>query len=183
MEHITMNDSDLLTLYTSFKDDARGWLALHRQHFTQFVAIILAVLAATVAALVKLRGEGSVLITLTIGPALSAYMSVMAIFVCDKFYKRYAEHDAISYKFYRLIETNSGLKEDLDSVAHVYPNQKQIFPDRWDSRLNRTGSVDEYATSRLRASDASNLFIVRTFKGLIGVSIILMLVILIVAVL
>lgn len=178
-----MNDSDLLSLYTSFKDDARGWLSLHRQHFTQFVAIILAVLGATVAAFVQLRQAGPVLLILILGPILSCSLSVLAIFVCDKFYTRYAEHDAISYKFYCLLEINSGLKEDLQAVKDVYQGQEHVFPARWISRLKGAESVDDYAKSRLRASDASNLFIMLTFAGLVGASVILALAIFLVAVL
>lgn len=172
-----MNDSDILSLYTSFKDDARGWLSLHRQHFTQFVAINLAVLTATVAALVQFREAGKVPPILLIGPLLSSALSMLAILVCDKFYKRYAEHDAISYKFYCLLETHSGLKEDLQTVKHIYPEQEGVFPMRWICRLKGAGSVNEYAKSRLHASDASNRFIKLTFIFLVTLSAILALVI------
>jgi hypothetical protein len=178
-----MNDSDLLSLYTSFKDDARGWLSLHRQHFTQFVVIILGVLGATIAAFVQLRQEGVVLLILIIGPLLSSSLSVLAIFVCDKFYTRYAEHDAISYKFYCLLEIRSGLKEDLQAVKDVYRGQDDVFPVRWVGRLREAGSVDEYAKGRLRAHDASNRCIMFTFAKLVAASAILTLVIVLSAVL
>jgi len=177
-----MEDSEILSLYTSFKDDARGWLTLHRQHFTQFVAIILAVLGATVAAFVKLFQQGEVLLILIIGPILSGSLSVFAIRVCNKFYKRYAEHDAIGYKFYRLLEIHSDLKKDLQSVKEVYPGQKGVFPDRQAGRLSEANSVDEYATNRLFARDASNRFIVFTFGGLVCLSAILAVLIFCVAV-
>lgn len=178
-----LNASELVALYTSFKDDARGWLALHRQHFTQFVAIILAVLGASVAAFVQLRSEGMILLILLIGPLLSALLSVLAIFVCDKFYYRYAEHDAISYKLYCLLENRSDLKKDLEAVKQIYAEEKELFPLRWVSRLQNARTIEEYAISRLRAPDASNRFIMLTFAGLVGVSGILTVLIVLVAIL
>ncbi len=72
-----LSNSELLTLYMSFKEDSRGWLALHRQHFTQFVAIILTVLGAVVAAFIKLKGDNGgeqVLPILVIGPILTVFL-------------------------------------------------------------------------------------------------------------
>ncbi len=172
-----MTDSEIIALYTSFKDDARGWLALHRQHFTQFVAIILALLGASVAAFVQLRGARVVPSLLIIGPVLSGMLSVLAIFVCNKFYMRYAEHDAISYKLYRLLERRSKLGEDLETVKDVFPEQKDLFPQRWVSRLRDAPTIHKYAKDRVRATDASNFYIMLTFAGLSVVSILLAVVI------
>jgi len=163
----TMTDSDLIDLYTSFKDDARGWLALHRQHFTQFVAIILAILGASVAAFIKLdQQDGDMPLVLIIGPVLGIPLSVLAIFVCNKFYTRYAEHDAISYKLYRLLERRSNLREDLEIVKGVFWEQEGLLPERWVSRLTDAPSIEKYASDRVRATDASNFFIMLTFAAL-----------------
>jgi len=82
MAHLT--NSELVDLYTSFKDDARGWLALHRQHFTQFVAIILGVLGVSVTAFITLINREHVILIVVIGPTLSILLSFFAISVCSK---------------------------------------------------------------------------------------------------
>jgi hypothetical protein len=168
-----MTDAELVHLYTSFKDDARGWLALHRQHFTQFVVIILGILGACIAAFVQLRSAHTMTSLLIIGPVVGGMLSVLAIFVCNKFYMRYAEHDAISYKLYRLLERQSGLREDLETVKDVFPDQADLFPQRWTNRLKAAPSIGRYADDRVWATDASNFYIMLTFGGLSVVSVLL----------
>lgn len=164
-----LNNTELVALYTSFKDDARGWLSLHRQHFTQFVAIILAVLGVSVTAFIKLINEGYVLLIVIIGPVLSIVLSIFAIFVCNKFYKRYCEHDAISYKLFRLLESHSKLKMELEAANQLHPGV-DLFPQRWIKRLDNAISVDDYANKHVRTRQASNFFIMCTFWGLFGIS-------------
>lgn len=175
-----LDNSELIDLYTSFKDDARGWLALHRQHFTQFVAIILAVLGVSVTAFIKLINEEDVLFIVIIGPFLSILLSIFAIFVCNKFYKRYCEHDAISYKLFRLLESRSELKMELESVNQLLP-EDDLFPQRWIKRLDNAIPVGDYAKKHVRTREASNFFIMCTFSGLIVISVVLIASILLVA--
>jgi hypothetical protein len=165
-----MDNNEWVTLYTSFKDDSRGWLTLHRQHFTQFVAIILAVLGATAVAYIKLSCEGKTFQIIALGPALCIPLSVLAILACNKFYKRYAEHDAISFKLFHLLESREDIKKDLDSVKHIFPKNDYLFPKRWVKRLNDAETIDKYAKSRVFAPDASNFYIMLTFTALIIVS-------------
>lgn len=175
-----LSNSELLTLYVSFKEDARGWLALHRQHFTQFVAIVLAVLGAAVAAYIKLKGDNGgeqVPCILVIGPILTIFLSILAVLVCNKFYKRYCEHDAIGYKLYRLIESRSDMKTDLKTVDYVYPEADDLFPERWTDRLNDAKTVDQYAKKHVCSPKASNFCIMLTFAGLIAISVVVMIVI------
>lgn len=175
-----LSNSELLTLYMSFKEDARGWLALHRQHFTQFVAIILAVLGAVVAAFIKLKGDNGgeqVLSILVIGPVLTIFLSILAILVCNKFYKRYCEHDAIGYKLYRLLESRCDMKTALKAVDYVYSEADDLFPERLTGRLDDAKTVDQYAKKHVRSPKASNFYIMLTFAGLIVISVVLVIVI------
>ncbi len=165
-----MQDKELVALYMSFKDDSRGWLTLHRQHFTQFVAIILAVLGASTAAYMKLSCDEKLFKIIALGPALCIPLSFLAILVCSKFYKRYAEHDAISYKLFRMLESCSDLKKNLDSVHHIFPEDDELLPQRWIKRLNKAKKIDEYAKKRVLALNASNFYIILTFVALILVS-------------
>ena len=154
------NQSDLIALYISFKDDARGWLTLHRQHVTQFIALILAVLGATIAAYVRfLTGEPPVVPrVLVLGPLVGVFLSILAVFVCNKFYKRYAEHDAVSISILRMLSPDLGVYE--------------IIPKRWRQRFRDDMTPDEYAKWKIRnpRSGSSNLLIVCTFIVLVIVS-------------
>ena len=178
MAHLT--NSELVDLYTSFKDDARGWLALHRQHFTQFVAIILGVLGVSVTAFITLINREHVILIVVIGPALSILLSFFAISVCSKFYRRYCEHDAISYKLFRLLESRSELKMELEAVNQLH-SKDDLFPQRWIKRLDNAIPVGDYADEHVRARDASNFFIMRTFWGLIAINAFLIVVIILIA--
>ena len=107
---------------------------------------------------------------IALGSALCIPLSILAILVCNKFYKRYAEHDAISFKLFRLLESREDFKKDLDGVNHIFPKSADLFPQRWVKRLNDAEKIDKYAKSRVFAPDASNFYIMLTFAALIIVS-------------
>lgn len=170
-----LKEPELVALYTSFKDDARGWLALHRQHFTQFVAIILAILGASITAFIKLIDEDNELWIVIIGPILSIPLSFFAMFVCNKFYRRYSEHDAISFKLFRLLESRTGLNKELKAINQLFA-EDDLFPERWLKRLDNAIPIDRYADEHVRTYKASNFFIKCTFWGLIAASLALIVV-------
>ena len=61
-EESIMEDDAIVQLYVSFKEDSKSFLSLHRQHFTQFTTIILAVLAASIGASYQFKQEGLLLL-------------------------------------------------------------------------------------------------------------------------
>ncbi|MBA7680980.1 hypothetical protein ES703_89306 [subsurface metagenome] len=180
---ILMADEDIIKLYISFKEVARGWLSLHRQHFTQFVAIILAVLAASSTAFFYLKGESWLLLIVVLGPALNIWLSVLAIKVCDKFYLRYVEHDAVSAKLYFILEESKEINSRVEATKEILPGDSHLFAQRWLERIKdeNCGTSGEFAERRLHARDSSNRFIRITFRLFIGLSIVVAVVIMAVA--
>ncbi len=167
-----MADESIESIYTSFKDDARGWLSLHRQHFTQFVTIILAILAASLTALYNLREEAWLLLLVALGPICSIVLSRLAIRVCDKFYLRYWEHETSSYKLYDLMNEQYKIDARIAARKEIFSGDLYLFPNRWVNRISKSGfqTSDDFAKSRLTARDGSNWFIHITFWTLIVVS-------------
>lgn len=163
-------DEYIGSIYTSFKDDARGWLALHRQHFTQFVTIILAILAASMTALYNLSGEGPLLLLVAFGPGLNIVLSVLAIRVCDKFYLRYWEHETASYKLYGLMNERHNIDSRIEAGKQIFRGDHHLFPQRWLDRVAEYETCDEFVKARLTAPDSSNRFIHITFWALICIS-------------
>lgn len=165
-----MADYSIESLYASFKDDARGWLGLHRQHFTQFVSIILAVLTASLAALYHLRNEALLLLLVSLGPALNIILCVLAVRVCDKFYLRYWEHETVSYKLFGLMEDAHKISARIQERKGIFPADSHLFPRRWLDRVAEYDTSKSFTESRLTARNSSNWYIRITFWVLIGIS-------------
>ena len=162
-----MTEEYIDSLYTSFKDDARGWLSLHRQHFTQFVTIILAILAASLTALYNLRSEGWLLLLVALGPLLTIVLSILAMHVCDKFYLRYWEHETTSYKLYDIMNKCHNIDSQIEAGKNIFPSDQHLFSQRWLDRIEGHETSDNFIKSRLIVPDSSNKFIHITFWALI----------------
>lgn len=157
-------------LYTSFKDDARGWLSLYRQHFSQFVTIILAILAVSVTALHNLRDQTLLLVLVALGPTLNVVLGVLAIRVCRKYYLRYWEHEAVSYKLFDLMDKDHQINKRLAEGKGLFPQDQHLFPGRWIKRASKYATAEEFAAARVTAPGSSNYYIRITFWVLIGIS-------------
>ena len=95
------NEKDgIITLYICFQERTQGWMNLHRQHFTQFITIITAVLAISLGASYQFMNEGWLPLIVALGPLLNIVLSCTAIDVCDRFYKRFLESMTIANKLY-----------------------------------------------------------------------------------
>ena len=158
-----MDDKNIQNLYTSFKDDSRGWLGLYRQHFTQFVAIILAVLAGSLTALHNLRGETWLLLLVSLGPAFNIALSILAMHSCNKYYLRYWEHEIASYKLYGILGIAEEINTRIANDKSLFPLDKHLFPTRWIERASKYKTSDEFAKARMKARDSSNWSIRFTF--------------------
>jgi len=160
-----MGNDTIIRLYISFKDDSKGFLNLHRQHFTQFVTIILAVLAASIGATYQFRKEGWLILAVAFGPFLNVALSVLAIAVCNRFYKRFLEHEAVGDKLYYLLDETNKIDSKVGKNKNIHPNDSHLFPDRWVNDLKKYRTTAEFVKDRVNRG--SNRFIQITFVLLI----------------
>ena len=161
-----MEKNEIITLYISFKDDSKGWLNLHRQHFTQFVTIILAVLAVSIGAFYQFRNEGWLLLLISFGFFFNAWISCVAIKVCDRFYQRFLEHETIADKLYFLLDKVYKIDPQIKANVNIFQGDSHLFPKRWlDSIKNyKTKTSDKFVKDKMK--EGSNRFIRCTFKTL-----------------
>jgi len=160
-----MENDTIIQLYVSFKDDSKGFLNLHRQHFTQFVTIILAVLAASIGATYQFRKEGWLILAVAFGPFLNVALSVVAIALCNRFYKRFLEHEAVGDKLYCLLDETNKIDSKVDKNKNILPGDSHLFPDRWVNDLKQYQTTTEFVKDRV--NKGSNKFIQITFFLLI----------------
>ena len=153
-----MDDRDILQLYLNFKDDWKGWLDLHHKHFAQFVALILAVLAATLAATYRFLNNPGLLLSIAIGPFINVGLSVIGIKLCNRFYQRFLEHEAISNNFFRLFRKVS---EEQGKKPLAFPESDKLFPKRWLHAQKESNSIETFVRSQKYRG--SNRWIVVSF--------------------
>jgi hypothetical protein len=175
-----VDDKDILHFYTSFKDDSRGWLGLYRQHFTQFVTILVAVLAISLTALHNLRDEVLLLCLVALGPMCNILLARRAMHSCNKYYLRYWEHEATSYKLYNILKCSKEINKRIEEDESMFPDDKHLFPARWLSRVTENidetsdekkyRTTDRFVEARVKAKDSSNRSVRYTFILLIAVS-------------
>lgn len=151
-----MKESDILQLYISFKNDSTLWLGLHHKHFSQFVALVLAIMTATLAVTYKFLGNTPVLYSITVGPIINVVLSIVGIKICDRFYQRFLEHEAISNRFFSLYRSivESGGSE---STGPTLPSGSELFPSRYIDAQGNTESIDTFV--KCRKGKGSNLWI------------------------
>jgi len=166
-----MTDDEILTLYTSFKEDSRGWLSLYRQHFTQFVTIILAVLAASLTALHNFAGDKTVLRLVSLGPWFNVVLAIVGMRVCWKYYLRYWEHEIASYKLFDALEMAGELNRRIANKS-LCPEDTHLFPSRWRERTSAAEYPDSrrLANARVRSMQSSNFGIMVTLALLAAIS-------------
>lgn len=173
-----MKSDELISVYISFKDDSKGWLGLHHQHFTQFVSIILAVLAASIAAIAQFQNNRWLLLLIVIAPVFNTILSFTAIKVCDRFYQRFLEHDATAMKLFLLSGLSQSLQKEIDKQQlSLFPKSTHVLPERWVNSMSGYDTVESFVKDYM--NKGSNQLIRRTFRFLailniiIGVAIIL----------
>ena len=173
-----MKPDEIVSIYTSFKDDSKGWLGLHHQHFTQFVSIILAVLAASIAAISQFQNNGWLLLVTVIAPVFNTILCFTAIKVCDRFYQRFLEHEATAMKLFLISGLSQSLQKEFDKKEMtLFPKSTHVLPERWVNSMSGYDTVENFVKDYL--NKGSNQLIRRTFRALamfniiIGISIIL----------
>lgn len=160
-----MKSDELVNLYTSFKDDSKGWLGLHHQHFTQFVTIISAVLAVSVAAISQFQNNGWLLLLTIIGPIFNLILCFTATKVCDRFYERFLEHEAVAMKLFVLSGLSQSMpKEGKKQEIRLFPESTNLLPERWVDAMSSYNTIESFVKDYLKKG--SNQLIRRTFRTL-----------------
>jgi hypothetical protein len=160
-----MKSDEIVSIYTSFKDDSKGWLGLHHQHFTQFVTIISAVLAVSIAAISQFQNNGWLLLFVVIGPIFNIILCFTATKVCDRFYQRFLEHETVAMKLFLLSGLSQSFSKEVEKRGiELFPESTHLFPERWVNAMSGYGTVEKFVQDYL--NKGSNRLIRRTFRTL-----------------
>ncbi len=140
-----IDNEALIRLYINFQQETHGWLNLHRQHFTQFVTIILAFLTAFLGIFYHFQSQSQITCLLKLALAslfsFNVMLSIVGIKVCDRFYQRFLESITIANKLYLLLKNGIGdIDLKIKNNEDIYKNDSHLFPNRW---INATKNYEK----------------------------------------
>jgi hypothetical protein len=129
----TMDKRTALELYAIFRQENSLWLASHREHSQQYFTLVIAILAASVAAISQSDKLSPLIMGLfAIGPIINLFLCKVAIALCDRSYQAYLEGISVQQK----LETVVGLTEkrnlsETNSLLVRFVKDEYILPERW----------------------------------------------------
>lgn len=157
-----MDKKTALELYTLFRQENPAWLSAHREHAQQYFALVVAILAASIAAI-------SAFPTLKFLPMLAIVMGLLfnvllcriAMTICNRSYQAYLEGISIQAK----LEVIIGLTDPrtpsttTERLLH-YPKDEYYLPERW-IKSRHFATAEKFVADGMKKG--SNRIIQQTF--------------------
>jgi len=152
-----MNPEYALALYRHHSDRQARWLELHQKHCTQFLTLIAAVLAASLAAAHYFPGQTLVLAAVCLGPAVNIVLSLTAIKLCDRCYLAFLEDVTISAK----LEREFGLGQRPAGNREYWSKDELFIPGRWHTDRKQHRTSEDFV--RANQKRGANSYVQMTF--------------------
>ena len=127
-----MNDARAFELYKLAYQEQISWLNLHRQHSQQYFVLLSAIFGASLGAIYHFRNDPLFTIAVVVGPVLGILLSITAVKMCDRFYRRFLESITIQAKLAPIV----GVAEKRSVLPNgkrptPFPGDTQYIPERW----------------------------------------------------
>ena len=118
-------------------------MVLHRQHFTQFVTIILAIFGIGIGIYYKFQNEAELLLIASICLFFNSFLSFVAIKVCNRFYRRFLESVTIANKLYFILNECFNIDSKAKECKEMLSEDCRLFPNRWINALKKSNKSDK----------------------------------------
>jgi hypothetical protein len=176
-----------IELYKLFKGQSTESFRFHQQVLQRYVAFTVAVLAASVAGIFKMKGLGAMGLILLIGPFINIVVSILGIGTCNSFYNAALKNVSVFRKLEYILDIEDYSKNDIDGLKKPFPNDKYLFPQDWvNQKFSSVESMDNYKTSALfieeKCSKGVNRYARWTFIFIISINLVLAMAIAIIAI-
>lgn len=178
-----MDKDTALELYKVFRSERNGNFVLHQDALEHYLTFTVAILGATIAGALGIRGMGWTGTVVLLGPILNVVVCLLAVRMCDRYYLGALEKIAILAK----LESVLGLRDRLDLTsgsredAGMFTEDRYFLPERWIKGTRHATTTEEFVRQHLNVG--VNRIAKQTFHFLILVNVLLGAVIVIVALL
>ena len=125
-----MDESIALEIYKVYKGKETICLKLHRQYSQQYFTLIMAIFAASLLAIYHFKTDYQIMLAMLFVPIVNIVLSVTAIHMCNRFYKRFLEAITIQAKLEPLIGLIA-TRPDASEPSSPFPEDTHILPERW----------------------------------------------------
>lgn len=172
-----MNDERAFELYKLAHQEQISWLNLHRQHSQQYFVLVSALFAASLGAIYHFRNAPLFTIAVVVGPVLGALLSITAVGMCDRFYRRFLESITIQAKLAPIV----GVTEERSELSNgkrptPFSDDTHYIPARW-VKSYCYGRSEDFVQAHMRLG--ANRFAFWSFRVLLMANVMFIVVILI----
>jgi hypothetical protein len=166
MEEPTIDKQTALGLYNLFRQENSLWLGKHQQHSQQYFTLIVAILAASIAAISPFSTLHPLLMGLImIGPLFNVRLCHIATEVCDRAYQAYLEGLSIQSKLEQIIGlTEARNAPTANQQLLQFPKDEYFLPERWLWVRQKFATATEFVDTGMR--EGANQKIKQTFEVL-----------------
>ncbi|MCX5815310.1 MAG: hypothetical protein NTX75_03580 [Proteobacteria bacterium] len=168
-DQIELSSDNMVKIYEIFRKNLLASMNLHRQHAQHYLTFIAVVTAATIAGFVAmLNANSSKTCFLVVGPIFNVYLSVLAICMCNRYYKGFLEEVSVTAKIEELIGLSTPHSQRQNSC---FKEDETIVPSRWIKGRERFKNSADFVKDNMNRG--SNKVLHFTFVGLIIVNIVM----------
>ena len=135
-----MENENLMELYLAMRSEHVEWISRHSHHFSHYLTLVVAVLAATLGASYHFRetwqGLAAVFVAI-LGFGANVGLCCVAKRACDRYYQQFLESVTVMAK----LEASLELEKRPSGAADPFKDDKYWFPERFRSarRCHKTG--------------------------------------------
>lgn len=160
-----MDDPVLIESYKLFREEAHKSIELHATHFRNFLTLIIAISAATLAGAQHYLAEYYKLgLVLLAGGCFGIVAAHFGRKLCDRFYEGMLEAITVTAKLEEILGLNDRYKanETVKKDSAVFPKDDNLIPERW--LKNRKGYKTSLEFINAHMNKGSNNMVRRAFR-------------------
>ena len=146
-----MTDANRLELYRIYRYEMLESFKLHRQAFRHYLTLVIAILGATIAGILKQEANGWVSLLIFVGLTLEVYMCRLAKQMCNQAYVGALERIALSLKLEELlrIRYTRDFVKNRSKRMRAFRQDKNLLPQRWLDAATNFETAQEFVNKNL----------------------------------
>jgi hypothetical protein len=157
-----MDKKTALELYTLFRQENSLWLGKHREHSQQYFTLVIAILAASIAAVPSFMTLHRWLLSLIIiGPLINLIFCRIGFFLCDRSYQAYLESISVQAKLEQIIGLTKSRQRARGNLTPVFAEDEHFLPERWLDKSRDFATAGMFVEDKL--NKGANKLIKQTF--------------------
>jgi hypothetical protein len=128
-----MDKKTALELYTLFRQENAAWLSAHREHAQQYFTLVVAIFAASIAAISAFpKLEPLPITAIVMGLLFNVLLCRIAMTMCNRSYQEYLEGISIQAKLEAIIGlTGPRTPSTTAELLSQYSKDEYYLPERW----------------------------------------------------